>query len=141
MNKILKILFFICYLSFSQTNYDKCINSYIYTLNGDKYGCWTSLNEMWCKHWDINGEWLDAPYTVLMFDTFEECCNEASNGWNSYDKSNCNCSEIEEKPFNQTWYADIEDSWGKIWFREIDIEPYDIVEFESYKYGYIKEYK
>ena len=142
MNRFLIILFFIFSISFSQTNYDKCINSYIYTLNGDKYGCWTSLNEDWCKYWDINGEWLSAPYTVLMFNTFEECCKEASTGWNSYNKSNCNCPEIKERKFkNQDWIADTEDSWGKIWFREIDIEPYDIVEFESYKYGYIKEYK
>ena len=142
MNRLLIILFFITSSLFSQTNYDECINSYIYTLNGDKYGCWTLLNEDWCKHWDINGEWLSSPFTILMFNTFKECCKEASNGWNSYDESNCNCPEIKEREFkNQDWIADIEDSWGKIWFTEIDVEPYDMIEFKSNKYGYYKEYK
>jgi hypothetical protein len=141
MNRLLITLFFIFSISFSQTNYDNCINSYIYTLNGDKYGCWTSLHEDWCKYWDIDGEWLSSPYTVLMFNTFEECCKEASSGWNSYDESNCNCPEIKEREFkNQDWITDIEDSWGKVYFREIDIKPYIIVEFESNKYQYYRDY-
>ena len=137
----IKILFFICFISLGQSNYNECINSYIYTLNGDRYGCWTSLHKDWCKVYWVEGEWDYKPFTILMFDTFEECCVEASTGFNEYDKSNCNCTESKEKKFeDQDWISDLEDSYGEILWREIEVAPYVLLEFKSYKYKYIKDY-